>query len=818
MRKHYLYALALAVMLAGVIAVRLFSNGAETMVHAETSRHEAELKNPDGSWKYTNALARETSPYLLQHAHNPVQWYPWGDEAFQLAKKTGKPIFLSVGYSTCYWCHVMERQVFENPEIAALMNEHFVNIKVDREERPDVDDIYMVATQLFTRSGGWPMSVFLTPPGAEGEDDPGLKPFWAATYIPPQRQDRIPGFPEVVDYITGLWHNQRDQVIQQANQVADVVRANLAGSAENTEDGQIDIAMVQQVTDAMLQGYDRANGGFGDAPKFPQPANLLFLLKVHRNNPNDELWKALAHTLDRMARGGMYDQVGGGFHRYSTDEKWLVPHFEKMLYDNGQLVETYCIAQDIKPRQGDPDFYPRVVREVCEYVLREMTDESGTFWSAQDAEVDAREGGNYVWTKDQIGPAVADEPLAKLAGKMYGLDLGTNFTDPHAPQAQPVNVLFLPQPLHELAQAQSMSLGELLDRKAQIDKRMLEVRDRRNQPTTDDKVIVSWNGMMIAGLARAGRTLDEPRYTAAAATAADYILKHMRSTDGGLYRTMRQGEVKIPAFLDDYAYLVHGLLELHRSDGDPRWLDSARQLDEVAVQQFATPGGGYYDTLEDQADLFVRTRTTYDGAIPSGNSQMVHNIVDLHELTGETAYLDRAVADLSSFADSMKRMGGAMVHMHHALLRAIELAPRRFAAQPFTQPKRMHIDVEPDRLDLADGQATLRVKLKIDDGYHINANKPGMEWLIPTAIKLADGNGLKLDVKYPKALAKNYTFSDDPINIYEGEVVFEVTVSKDGLSSAATQPRISVTYQMCSESNCLSPQTIELPVEIAVGG
>ncbi len=817
MRKYCIYALLFAIVLAGVVAVRRFSNGVATMVHAQTSPHEAELKNPDGSWKYTNALAGETSPYLLQHAHNPVQWYPWGDKAFELAKNTDKPIFLSVGYSTCYWCHVMERQVFENPQIAAMMNEHFVNIKVDREERPDIDDIYMMATQLMAGNGGWPMSVFLTPPGAGGRDDPGLKPFWAGTYVPPEPQHGRPGFPQVINGISAAWHDQRDKVIQQADQVAGAVIANLAGRVENVEKGQADIAMVQQVTNTILQSYDRTHGGFGNAPKFPQPANLLFLLKVYQNNPNEELWKSLAHTLDRMARGGMYDQVGGGFHRYSTDEKWLVPHFEKMLYDNGQLVETYCIAHDIKPRRDDPGFYLRVVRHVCEYVLREMTDSSGAFWSAQDAEVDAYEGGNYVWTKEQVRSAVADKKLAKLASKMYGLELGTNFTDPHVPQADPVNVLFLPQPLHVLAQAQSMSLDDLLHSKAQIDKHMLEVRDRRNQPATDDKVIVSWNGLMIAGLARAGRTLDEPRYTAAAIVAADYILQHMRSPDLGLYRTMRQGEIKIPAFLDDYAYFVHGLLELYRNDGDARWLDSARELNEVVIQKFATTGGGYYDTLEGQADLFVRTRTTSDGAIPSGNSQMVHNLVDLYELTGETAHLDMAVLALKSFADPMERMSTGMVHMQHALLRVLELAPHRFAKRSFKQPKRMHIDVEPKRLDLAGGQAAVRVKLKIDEGYHINANKPGMEWLIPTTINLVDGNGLNLDVKYPQALSKNYTFTDTPINVYEGELVFEVMLSKGGSPDMASQPRVSLTYQMCSDTHCLSPQTVELPVEIAVG-
>ena len=818
-RTWMIYCLCtVATILAMMVAKRTFVGG-NLMAQTEVHSHEAVLKNPDGSWKYTNALAKESSPYLLQHAHNPVEWYPWGSEAFELAGRIGKPIFLSVGYSTCYWCHVMERQVFENPEIAALMNEHFVNIKVDREERPDVDDIYMAAVQLITQRGGWPMSVFLTPPRAGGPDDSGLKPFYAGTYFPPAPQRGMPGFPQIVEGLSQAWRERRQEVLQQAEQVAGGVSQHLS---HRDEQEPIDAGHIQDVVDQLLSSYDQTHGGFGSQPKFPQPANLGFLLRRYRGKPDNHLWTVIRHTLDRMARGGMYDQIGGGFHRYSTDAKWLVPHFEKMLYDNGQLVETYCIAHTIRPRAEDPDFYTRLVRHICDYVLREMTDSTGTFWSAQDAEVDAREGGNYVWTKQEMEEAVIDSQLIELTQKMYGFDEGENFKDPHDPNAQWVNVLFLPKPLHELAGSESLRMDQLLERKMRIDQRMLKVRDGRKQPATDDKVLTSWNGLMIGGFALAGRTLDEPKYIEAAARSANYIVDHMRTDDGRLYRTMRHGRKKISGFLDDYAYFVHGLLELYRSDQNPKWLDAAQQLMRIAQTQFGAEGGGYYDTQAAQADLFVRTRGTYDGAISSGNSQMIHNLLDLHELAGDERNLDRAITDLESFAGSLKRLGVGMVHMTHALLRVVELAPARFGEVPASlavatlKEKGMQIDIQPNVVNLSSGQATVHIKLNIDDIYHINAHEPGMEGLIPSAIHLSRSDGLSIDVEYPPGESKRFPFGGDPINIYEGEIQFDVTLARTDGPGPQGEVALTFTYQMCTDRQCMAPRTIKLPVEIRV--
>ncbi len=806
---------------------------------AQETAHPHRLKHPDGSWMYTNALVNQTSPYLLQHAHNPVDWYPWGPEAFEAARRSGKPIFLSIGYSTCYWCHVMERQVFENPQLAALMNKHCINIKVDREERPDIDQIYMTAVQLMTGHGGWPMSVFLTPPGAAQDNDPGLTPFWAGTYIPPQPQYGMPGFAQLIDAIADAWSNRRQALIQQGRQVADAVSEHLRQKDPPTP---LDFEIVDRAADQLVRMYDPMHGGFGQAPKFPQPTNLQFLFAFYRHRPSKELSTSLRYTLERMARGGMYDQIGGGFHRYATDQQWLVPHFEKMLYDNGQLVEAYLNAHSLEePGPNEKRLYRRVIQETCDYVLREMTDASGAFWSAQDAEVDAREGGNYLWTPRQVREAIDHSRLGQLAVKLYGLDKGTNFQDPHHQDLPPTNVLYLPLRLDTLADQQDMTLQALYDARIQINERMLAARNRRKQPGTDDKVLVSWNGMMIAALAAAGAELDQPRYTTAAAKAADYILKHMRESapappgDGpagrGLYRTMRHEQVKISGFLDDYAFLVHGLVQLYRATKQSNWLDAAQELTGVARQRFSATdrfGGGYYDTLADQSDLFVRIVSTYDGAIPSGNSQMVHNLIDLYQLTGRKVYIDQACLDLKAFSGTLTKRGAAMVHMHHALLRALGVAPGQFAATaqpiagpaPATQPDRtvVSVAVAPDSVDLSSGPAQLQVTVEIGPGYHLNAPDCKIEGLVPTTLELTETEGYQMHVEYPPGTPKRYPLAPEVLHVYEGRVVLVATIRATAqvpTTPVPQRPSLVLRYQACTDRSCLEPVDIDIPVPLA---
>lgn len=780
----------------------------------ELHPYHAEITHPDGSWRFTNRLIRETSPYLLQHAHNPVDWYPWGPEAFDRSRKTGKPIFLSIGYSTCYWCHVMERQVFECPDIAGIMNELFVNVKVDREERPDVDDIYMTAVQMMTGRGGWPMSVFLTSPGADGQSDPGLRPFYAGTYIPPVPAHGLPGFPQLIQALSQAYTERHAEVLEESRRIAQAISSQV--SRATARPVQLGAYLVRDAANSLLRTYDTEHGGFGGAPKFPQASNLLLLLHVQANNPNQQLWEALVHTLDRMARGGMYDQIGGGFHRYSTDEKWLVPHFEKMLYDNGQLLEVYARAHQLAPEISRDLHWPELLRQTADYVLREMVDESGAFWSAQDAEVDALEGGNYVWTPGEISEAIGDAHLAELASELYGLSLGTNFKDPHAPHAQPVNVLYQPDRLSDVASQRKLTIDRLMQQKEQIDRRLLEARSKRKQPGTDDKVLTSWNGMMIAGLSRAAMALNEPPMQQAASRAASAVLAKMSSEEGGLLRTMRKGQARIPAFLEDYAFLVHGLIELHRVTKQRDWLDHAIRLTNHAIGLFEAENGGYHDTLANQSDLFVRTRSSYDGAIPSGNSRMIFNLLDLHEITGDQSWFDRALRDMNSFSSLLSRRGHGMVHMVDALLAAIEMHPDHFVehqpeeVQLRTRP--LSVEIDPPKVDVSSGSADFTVTLHIGDEYHLSAHRPGLEGLIPTTLDLQDAPGLSLDVDYPAGKSERYAFADEPINVYDGRVVLKATVRRGGREKVVA-PKLILRCQICTDISCLEPRTHELPVK-----
>ncbi len=764
----------------------------------------------------TNRLIHETSPYLLQHAHNPVDWYPWGDEAFAAAREQDKPIFLSVGYATCYWCHVMERQVFENEKLAALLNEHCISIKVDREQRPDVDELYMTATQLLTSRGGWPMSVFLTPPNA---DAPGLKPFWAGTYIPPEPMHGMSGFGQLVTSVARAWREQREQVLQQADQVAEAVAAHLT---KGDTAGELSPGHVQRALDQLLHSYDPVHRGFGGAPKFPHPANLKLLQAMTRHDRAGQVIGPLSHTLESMARGGIYDQVGGGFHRYSVDEQWLVPHFEKMLYDNAQLIDVYTSAYAGDPNGHNAPLWKRVACETCDYVLREMLDESGAFYSAQDAEVAGREGGNYLWTPQQIEQALADEPeLIELAMTMYGLDRGPNFRDPHHADAEPANVLYLPQHLDLIARQRPGGIERLTRDRQRINERLLAIRDRRPQPATDDKVLTSWNGMMIAALAHAGRVFNERRYLDAAARAADAVLEHLVDDGDTLRRSMRRGEVSGLGFLEDYAYLVDGLIELALGQpAEARWLDEAQRFTHAAIERFSN-NGGYYDTLAHQRDLFVRLRSTYDGVIPTANSQMIHNLLDLYALTDLESWLSRAITDLRSFGRLLAEQGVALVHMQHALLRALEIAPGRIdhaagggEIQPSQAPPPVVAAVEPEVVDLRHGSAELAVHVHIEPGFHLTAAQATDAGLTPTTLEFDGDNALSLDVEYPGAVERRPAFADRPLAVYEGDITLRAHLRRRSDAPSSARPRLMLRYQPCTDAACQQPHTIELPISI----
>ena len=645
--------------------------------------------------RFTNRLAKETSPYLLQHAHNPVDWYPWGEEAFEKARREDKPLFVSIGYSTCYWCHVMERESFEDEATARVMNERFVCIKIDREERPDVDEICMTACMLATGSGGWPLNVALTPPEPAQRDANtkhqgqgaaeswrGLQPFWAGTYFPNRPAFSRPSFLQVLDQLHHAWTNEREATLRQAGQIALSIARRLSEQRAPTPVGAEEIG---QAAAYLLRLHDGENGGFGGAPKFPQPVFCQFLLEV-RDAVNEEarrtqIDEALSMTLDRMAMGGMYDQIGGGFHRYSTDALWLVPHFEKMLYDNGQLAALY--AQAARAAGGDA-FYSEVATEICDYVLREMTDPAtGAFYSAQDAEVNHREGLNYLWMREEVvealGAAGAEAPLIEFALDVYGLNAGPNFQDPHHLEDEMQNVIFLTRHPGRLAEEMNLSRTEVDRRLRRVNEILLRKRDQREQPGTDDKILAGWNGLMITGLAEVGSVLNRPKYVDAAKRAWSFIDRVMRDPQSGdLLRVYRAGEAKVRAFAEDYAFLAQGMLTLYRATNETErdLLDAAARLMTDARARFwDTDRGGYFDTRPGQSEFFIRSKSVTDGAVPAANSIMLHNLIDLYRLTSEHQWAETAAATLRSLSATMHRNAIATINSTRALLIIMSTMP-----------------------------------------------------------------------------------------------------------------------------------------------
>ncbi|MFV0443867.1 MAG: thioredoxin domain-containing protein [Planctomycetaceae bacterium] len=573
-----------------------------------------------------NRLAGESSPYLLQHAFNPVDWYPWGEEAFAAAREQEKPIFLSVGYSACHWCHVMEYESFENEAIADFLNRHFISIKVDREERPDVDQIYMTAVQLISQRGGWPMSVFMTPAG---------RPFFGGTYWPPTSRMGMPGFGDILQRLTHIWEHQREEALSAAERLVDGIQqvSNQGHGAAPLDESMLQTAMRQ-----LLSSADRQYGGFGSAPKFPHPMDIRLLLRCARRFQDADALAVARLTLDQMAMGGLYDHLGGGFHRYSTDAIWLVPHFEKMLYDNALLVPAYLEAWQLtapadagsQNRYADgltPAEYARVVRETLDYVLREMTHPQGGFYSTQDADSEGEEGKFFVWQRDEVMSLLGPDDGAVFCAA-YDVQTRGNW-EGHT-------ILNRPSSLRQTGMELRRDLGELEAQLARSRELLLDARSQRVAPGRDDKILCSWNGLMISAMAQAGRALNEPRYTTAAQRAAEFVLEHLRTPDGRLRHGFKDGQARLAAYLDDYACLIDGLVELYQSTFAPCWLEEALALAEQLQQHFVAPDGGYFYTADDHEQLITRTRDFQDNATPSGNSMAAFALLRLGRLTGRS--------------------------------------------------------------------------------------------------------------------------------------------------------------------------------------
>jgi len=570
-----------------------------------------------------NRLVHERSPYLLQHARNPVDWFPWGEEAFEKAMREHKPIFLSIGYSTCHWCHVMARESFEKPEVASMLNDAFVCVKVDREERPDIDKVYMAVCQMMTGSGGWPLTIILTP---------DKSPFFAGTYIPKESRFGMAGLCELIPQITTLWNTQRERVTAYADQIAEVLRKG----EEYPSPAEPDALILDAAYESLQLNFDSRFGGFGRAPKFPSPHTILFLLRYWKRKGVAAPLDMAEKTLQGMRRGGIYDHVGFGFHRYSTDSQWLVPHFEKMLYDQALAAMAYTEAYQATGNEG----YASTAREIFTYALRDMAAPEGGFYAAEDAESEGEEGEFYLWTKGEVQGILPHED-AGLVLRVFNLSEGGNFN----PARTSKNILHMRNYLRDIARESNMPVSELAGRIDRAREVLFQARQKRARPARDDTVLTDWNGLMIAALAKGGRVFDEPTYTDAAWRAADFILGRMRSPEGRLLHRYRAGHAGATGYLDDYAFLIWGMLELFETTYTGSYIQSVLHLyKDLEMHYWDTAAGGFYFTPDDGEGLIVRQKEIYDGALPSGNAVSMMNLLRLARITGDSRFEEKAAA------------------------------------------------------------------------------------------------------------------------------------------------------------------------------
>ena len=732
-------------------------------------------ENPSTPSPVQNRLSRELSPYLRLHAHNPVDWYPWGEEALAKARREDKPIFLSVGYSSCYWCHVMERLVFSDPDIAHLMNQFFVNIKVDREERPDIDKIYMTATQIMTGHGGWPNSVFLTP---------DLKPFFAGTYFPPEDSHGRPGFPRVIQALHVAWQEKRQELEKQADQISQSIarRHTIQTVSEKTGED-----LLGKAIDHTKKRFDAINGGLGTAPKFPPDHALNLLLTAYRQDPQAEYLDMVEQTLHHMALGGIRDHLGGGFHRYATDAKWRMPHFEKMLYNQALLTHNFLGAYQITNKMA----YRIAAEEILDFVARDMTDSKGGFYSALDAETEAEEGAYYTWTEQEVRQTLKKD--ADFFLSCYAL----------APIPEgSTGVIYKVDTDSALSVRHQIDTTTLHARLSSLKEKLLNTRSQRTRPLLDDKIITAWNGLMIGAYARAYEVLNRADYLLAAQKAADFIRNNLRDADGDLYRIYREGQRKGEAYQEDYAFLIDGLLHLYRATHSARYLQDALSLAERMHTAFwDTLNGGYFFT-QSQNEMIVRTKSFYDSALPSGNAVALHVLWELRTLTQNPLYAQRALALSNNFAPLAEDTPGALLHFIHGTT---------MASSPILAPDSL-VTASATALP-SDSSNTLKVnvRLNITSGWHIQASNPTDDYLIPTRLSLDTEIAKITQIDYPPAEGLQFPFAERAIAVYKDSLNIPLTLL------FKTRPQnlsLLLTYQACDSTRCLPPQTHRIALNI----
>jgi len=846
-----------------IVLTAIFLSGAAAPAEAQKSAEKMTGTETRTFGGKQNHLARETSPYLRMHASNPVDWYPWGPEALQKAVAENKPIFLSIGYSTCYWCHVMERLVFENREIAAYMNEHFVNIKVDREERPDIDEVYMRALQVYfqlaqsSQGGGWPLSVFLTPDG---------KPIAGGTYFPPDEQPGQTSFPTVLRQIWKAWTTREKDVRSTAELITREV-ARLSVPPVVTSPVKLGPELVARAVHSIEAAYDPDAGGLDFDPKapegakFPAPCRLQLLQSQVGLSPehgNVDPAHMLDHTLTAMSEGGLWDHLGGGFHRYSTDRRWRVPHFEKMLYDNAQLAEIYVEAY----RRTGRERYRHVAEEIFTFIARELTGPQGEFYSALDAETDGDEGAYYLWTRDELEDQLTAGNF-RIFSAAYGIDqpatIGTRY------------VLQLPRPLSETAELLGMSLSELETRLSEMRVQLLAVRQKRAPLRKDDKILTGWNGLMIRAYARGGQILKRQDYLEAASRAAVLILAEHRDPSGGLLRIDGEKEVQQPAFLEDYACLISGLLALHEATHEDKWLNAARRLSDDQLRAFWDQRqGGFLFASNRQETVLAPLKNAFDNEIPSGNSLSAQNLVRLSRAKSDETYRKYAEKTLATFGPQWQESPERSPYLALALqeylhwygspqtqaagdglfsgslsqprspdlqpMRPIDVpgktpAPPTFATppgtvtvqlapEPGTIPEAPHFQVRGflDVDSVSPGmECRMAVEFAIEQGWHLNANPAQPEFVIPLTVKLQSPAEARLEeIHYPPGEMLKISGIDQPLAVYQGRTLVTGKLIIPQTQLRTLPLKIAVRVQLCNEKNCLAPTTVVLSGHIPI--
>jgi len=742
--------------------------------------------------KHTNRLAASISPYLLQHAHNPVDWYPWGEEALRRSREEDKPIFLSIGYAACHWCHVMERESFESEAIAGVLNADFVPIKVDREERPDLDEIYMTATQLMTQSGGWPMSVFLTP---------DLKPFYAGTYFPPEDRWGRPGFQTLLREILRAWRERRPALEEQAERVVAAI-AQITGGGQGQ--GAVTPTLLKNATGQLARGFDAMHGGFGGAPKFPPSMRLEFLLNRYQEDGDSRLLRVVTLTLDRMARGGMYDQVGGGFHRYSVDERWLVPHFEKMLYDNALLSRVYALAY----QQTENWYYGRVAREIYDYIIREMTHPEGGIFSTTDADSEGEEGKFFVWSPAEVTEVLGAEDGA-FFNQIYDVTQSGNFEGHSIPN-------LLRRSLDEWAREMNTEPEALDARLAPLRRRLWEHREGRVHPLLDDKILSGWNGLMIRAFAEGYRVFRDERYRQAAERAADFVLTQLRDGDR-LLRTYRAGKAHLNGYHEDYAFLAAGLLDLHAVTGEERWKrEGLAVVDQMDARFWDEAEGGYFFTSHDHEQLIARAKSPQDGATPSGNSMAAVALIRAARVSGVDRYRERAARVLALAAPQMDEMPAGFPNM---LVAADEFLREWTGGIQIPGADAVEVEAFLSHSSVAPGgRFWIGIRLLVKEGYHLNSRRPRQEYLIPTQLAINEEQGFQLAREsYPEPVEYTAAFQPETLSVYTGTLLLGGEVEVPAGMDPGTYPlEASLRMQACDDQQCYPPLEARLRLGVQI--